>query len=84
MNYQLSRRHFLQASTALALSQMLLGCSNAQSAIQILFLENSIPLQLIGNFHKLTRDTEKVDFEPQTQIAQIFASSFQFTAVRKF
>ena len=76
MNYQLSRRYFLKTSTALALSQMLLGCSNAIPAIQILFLENSIPLRLIKDFHKTTKAIE-IDFEPQTQIAQIFDRLFK-------
>ncbi len=71
MNYQLSRRYFLKTSTALALSQMLSGCSNGTPAIQVLFLENSIPLGLIKDFHN-TIEANKIDFEPQTQIAQIF------------
>ena len=71
MNHQLSRRIFLKTSTALALSQMLLGCNNGIPAIQVLFLENSIPLQLIKDFHN-TYEGNKIDFEPQTQIAQIF------------
>ena len=70
MNYQLSRRYFLKTSTTLALTQMLLGCSNAKPAIQILFLENSIPLQLIKDFHNAIEKSE-INFEPQAQIAQI-------------
>ena len=76
MNYQLSRRYLLKTSTALALSQMLLGCSNAIPAIQILFLENSIPLRLIKDFDKTTKAIE-INFEPQTQIAQIFDRLFK-------
>ena len=72
MNHQLSRRIFLKTSTALALSQMLWGCNKGIPAIQVLFLENSIPLQLIKDFHN-TYEGNKIDFEPQTQIAQIFA-----------
>ena len=72
MNYQLSRRSFLKTSTAIALSQMLLGCSNGTAAIQVLFLENSIPLGLIKDFHN-TIEANKIDFQPQTQIVQIFA-----------
>ena len=71
MNYQLSRRYFLKTSTAIALSQMLLGCSNSIPDIQILFLKNSIPLRLIQDFHNITK-ANKINFEPQTQIAQIF------------
>ena len=71
MNYYLSRRCFLKSSATLALSQMLLGCNNGTAAIQVLFLENSIPLGLIKDFHNTTKAKE-IDFEPQSQIAQIF------------
>ena len=71
MNHQLSRRSFLKTSTALALSQMLLGCNNAIPDTQVLFLENSIPLQLIKDFRNTTKG-DKINFEPQNQIAQIF------------
>jgi putative spermidine/putrescine transport system substrate-binding protein len=71
MNFQLSRRNFLQASTAIALSQLLSGCSNTKTAIQVLFLENSVPLQLIGDFNNTIKAREKVDFEPIAQITQI-------------
>ena len=71
MNYYLSRRYFLKSSAAVALSQMLLGCNNGTAAIQVLFLENSIPLGLIKDFHNTTKAKE-IDFEPQSQIAQIF------------
>ena len=78
MNYQLSRRCFLKTSAALGLSQMLLGCSNATPAIQILFLENSIPLRLIKDFQNTT-EANKIDFEPQAQIAQIFERIFKLS-----
>ena len=73
MNYQLSRRSFLSAASAIALSQILSGCSNPEM-LQILFLENSIPLQLIGDFRKTIVKENKVDFKPQTQLYQIFNS----------
>ena len=71
MNYQLSRRYFLQASTTIALTQMLLGCSNAGAMLQILFLENSIPPQLIKDFHNSFDNGSKVNFRPETQLSQI-------------
>lgn len=74
MNYQLSRRHFLQASISMTLSQLLIGCNHAEGLIQVLFLENSIPQQLIRDFRKTTNKTPKVDFKPQTQISRIFDS----------
>ena len=76
MNYQLSRRYFLQASTAIALNQLLMGCSDAQPSLQILFLENSLPPQLIRDFRQSINQTRKVDFKPQPQMTQIFDSLF--------
>ncbi len=74
MNYPLSRRYFLYASTATALNQLLSGCSNSTTVLQILFLENSIPGQLIGDFQQTVAQTRQVNFQPQAQLEQIFAS----------
>ena len=76
MNYQLSRRYFLRSSAALGLSQLLGGCARGKTIAQILFLENSIPPQLVRDFHKLQTKGEKVEFKPQTNIRQIFDSLF--------
>ena len=72
MNYQLSRRCFIQVLGATALSQILIGCSNAEATLQVLFLAYSIPQQLITDFRRTTNETRKVKFRPQTQIGQIF------------
>ncbi len=72
MNYHLSRRHFLKVTAATALTQTLLGCDNAETISQILFLESSIPPQVIGGFRKLVNRQKKVDFKPQPQLGQIF------------
>ncbi|MEL6439234.1 MAG: extracellular solute-binding protein [Cyanobacteria bacterium J06621_8] len=72
MKPQLSRRHFLQASSIIALSQILLGCGNSNSLTQIYFLADSIPPQLIRDFRQVINNRRKIDFRPQTQILQIF------------
>ncbi|WP_019506366.1 extracellular solute-binding protein [Pleurocapsa sp. PCC 7319] len=74
MNYQLSRRSFLSTSAAIALTQLLLGCSNTGTISQILFLEDSIPAQLISDFSRTIGKENQVKFKPQTQIYQIFDS----------
>ena len=73
MNYQLSRRYFL-LSAALASTQLLSGCSNLGTIFQILFLENSIPPQLIRGFERSLDKSRKIDFQPETQLLQIFKS----------
>jgi putative spermidine/putrescine transport system substrate-binding protein len=74
MNYHLSRRYFLRSSAALALSQLLIGCSGEEAISQVLFLENSIPTQSIRDFRKSLTQKRKIKFKPQTQILQIFDS----------
>ena len=73
MNYQLSRRHFLLIA-ALASTQLLSGCSNIGTVFQVLFLENSIPPQLIRDFERSLDQSQKIDFQPETQLLQIFES----------
>jgi putative spermidine/putrescine transport system substrate-binding protein len=72
LNYQLSRRSFIRVSTAITLAQLLGSCSSSENILQILFLANSIPIQLIGDFRKVIKPTRKVDFQPQIQLEQIF------------
>lgn len=83
MNHQLSRRYFLQATTAIALSQILMGCSNGEDILQVLFLENSIPPQLIRDFRQAINNPQKVKFRPQTQIPQIFDLLFNLQQSKK-
>ncbi len=75
MNYhQLSRRSFMHATTFIALTQAISGCSNPEAVFKILFLENSIPPQLIKDFHQAINNQERVNFQPQAQLEQIFDS----------
>ena len=83
MNYQLSRRHFLSYGAAIALSQLLGGCSRGQAISQILFLEDSIPPQLIREFRKLLTENIKIEFKPQTHIPQIFDLLFSLQHHKK-
>ena len=76
MNYQLSRRYFLKSSAAVALSQLLGGCARGNAVSQILFLQNSIPRQLINSFRKSLDIDGKVEFKPQSHIPQIFDSLY--------
>ena len=71
MNYH-SRRHFIQLSVAIVSTQLLAGCSNAEGNFQILFLENSIPRQLIKGFERIYSQPQRVKFKPETQLSQIF------------
>ena len=72
MNYSFSRRSFIRTAIAASLAQLLFGCSDSEETAQILFLENSIPLQLIGDFKQEIKTKTKVNFKAQTQLIQIF------------
>lgn len=80
MNYQLSRRSFLQVTTAITLAQLLAACGDSSTTLQILFLANSIPIQLIGDFRKTIKKERKVNFQPQTQLYQTFNSLVKLSA----
>ena len=82
MNARLSRRFFLRATTAITLAQLMSGCSNSSNIFQILFLADSVPIQLIGDFRKAISQEAKVDFEPQTQLDQIFDSLVKFSKTK--
>ncbi len=83
MNYQLSRRSFLRATSTIALAQLLSGCSDSNKILQILFLANSVPLQLIGDFRKAIGSEGKVDFKPQNQLYQAFDSLMKLSELKE-
>ena len=83
MNYQLSRRNFLQVSTAIAFTQLLSGCSSAEAIFQIFYLEKSIPPQLIRDFYNYLDNEQKVNFQPEIQISQIFDSLIHLSTLDK-
>lgn len=82
MKARLSRRSFFRATAAITLAQLLSGCSNSSNVLQILFLANSVPIQLIGDFRKAIGKETKVDFQPQTQIDQIFDSLIKIASTK--
>lgn len=74
MKKRINRRTFLSSMTALTLSQLVSGCSNTEVISNILLLENSVPPQLIGDFHRAIDRSKKINFVPITQLYKIFAS----------
>ena len=72
MKPKISRRFFVTNVTAVTLSQLLFGCSYGKQKLQILLLENSIPLQSIADFRKQIDQTKKIDFQPNGNLLTIF------------
>ncbi len=69
---QFNRRSFLLGAGAIVLGQGLLGCDSSSSALQILFLKNSISAQLISRFTKKAISENKLTFKAESQLKTIF------------
>jgi putative spermidine/putrescine transport system substrate-binding protein len=70
--FMFNRRHFLVNVTTLALAQLLLGCNREQANLKILILENSIPLQLIGDFKAKIAQSKLFTFQPESQLKDLY------------
>ena len=68
----LNRRSFLIGSGTLALSQILSGCNSPENALKIIFLQGSIPLQLIKEFSSQLKPSNPVVFQTQDNLEKLF------------
>ncbi|MBI4781339.1 MAG: extracellular solute-binding protein [Oscillatoriophycideae cyanobacterium NC_groundwater_1537_Pr4_S-0.65um_50_18] len=67
----LTRRSLLFGSSALVLSQLLLGCNSGDAALKIRILENSVPPQLLKEFQRKLGSVQ-LDFSQSQQLADLF------------
>ncbi len=67
-----NRRSFLLSAGATALGQGLFGCGSALSDLQILFLKNSLPTQLINRFKQEILSGKLANFKAESQLKTIF------------
>jgi putative spermidine/putrescine transport system substrate-binding protein len=67
----LNRRYFLFAASSLTLSSLISGCSQ-DNALQIFFLQNSIPPQLIASFRKKFSKSRNLLLKPKTNLKELF------------
>lgn len=68
----LSRRHFLRGTGAAILAQLLAGCSDAQAVLRVIFLQGSIPPQLIGQFRRQLTANPSLSFQIEPQLQDLF------------
>lgn len=69
----INRRSFLVSIGGLALSQLLIGCSNnKQPKLNVQLLKGSIPGQLVDKFRKNLQQEAKLKFSPVPQIEDAF------------
>ncbi|MBE9166587.1 extracellular solute-binding protein [Pleurocapsales cyanobacterium LEGE 06147] len=67
-----SRRSFLISAVTIATAQLIFGCSEPQETLKVLLLEGSIPPQLLRDFRRTLNSGTKLNFQPETQLKQIF------------
>lgn len=67
----LNRRDFLLSSSSLILLSLMTGCSQ-QEILEIFFLKQSIPPQLIASFHKQFNNAKTISFKPKNNVEDLF------------
>ncbi|MGH1395206.1 MAG: extracellular solute-binding protein [Trichormus sp.] len=69
----INRRSFLVSIGGLAVSQLLIGCSNnKQAKLNVQLLKDSIPAQLVDKFRKSLQKQVELKFSPVSQIQDAF------------
>jgi putative spermidine/putrescine transport system substrate-binding protein len=69
----INRRSFLVSIGGLAVSQLLIGCSNnKQAKLNVQLLKDSIPSQLVDKFRKSLQKQVELKFSPVSQIEDAF------------
>lgn len=68
----MQRRSLLIGTGALALTQLLGGCNTTASGLRVLFLQNSIPPQLLKEFRQQLTQKTALNFAPRAQLADLF------------
>ncbi|MEB3311967.1 MAG: extracellular solute-binding protein [Snowella sp.] len=69
---RLNRRTFLVNAGMAILGQSLLGCGATSTALEILFLKNSLPPQLISRFQQQIKSNNSVNFKAESQLKTLF------------
>ena len=69
----MKRRSFITGVSALAAGQLVSGCNNSQElSFKVKLLQDSIPVQLLGEFRKVLKQPVKLKFEPESQLQDLY------------
>jgi putative spermidine/putrescine transport system substrate-binding protein len=68
----LTRRSLLFGTSALALSQFLLGCNSSNVGIKVRLLQDSVPPQLLKEFQRQIDQNSALSFLQSKQVAEVF------------
>ncbi|MGQ4648774.1 extracellular solute-binding protein [Lyngbya aestuarii] len=70
----IKRRSFLLGASALTLAQLASGCSpGSQVSLRVLVLQDSLPVQLLDEFRKQSKQKITLDFAPEKQLQDLFS-----------
>jgi putative spermidine/putrescine transport system substrate-binding protein len=67
-----NRRSFLFGMAVTSISQLMGGCMDSQKDLMVLFLQNSLPSELIGKFQKTIKNS--TSFKAAAQLQDIYKS----------
>ncbi|NEO21558.1 extracellular solute-binding protein [Moorena sp. SIO4A5] len=68
----MKRRSLILGASTIALSQLASGCTGQQASLKVRLLQNSIPVQLLGEFRKTLTLRAKLNFDPEKQLSALF------------
>ena len=61
--------------SALAMGQLVSGCGNNHKlSLKVKLLQDSIPVQLLGEFRKVLQEPINLKFEPESQLNNLYKS----------
>lgn len=69
---RLNRRSFLVSAGVAIFGQGLSSCESSSSPLQVLFLKNSLPPQLINGFQQQIKSNNSANFKAESQLKSIF------------
>ncbi|HBE18937.1 MAG TPA: polyamine ABC transporter substrate-binding protein [Cyanobacteria bacterium UBA11149] len=71
----MKRRSFMTGVSALAMGQLVSGCNNNQKlSLKVKLLQDSVPVQLLGEFRKVLQEPINLKFEPESQLNNLYKS----------
>ncbi|AOY83617.1 extracellular solute-binding protein [Moorena producens JHB] len=68
----MKRRSLILGASTIALSQLASGCTGQQASLKVRLLQNSIPVQLLGEFRKTLKSRATLNFDPEKQLSALF------------
>lgn len=68
----INRRQFLAGSSSIVISSLLASCQNQSSDLQITFLQDSLPLQLINSLAQHSQSLGKIKLSTKSDLSELY------------